>query len=132
MRQLLWTCVALLVAACGSSGGTKVDQNQVAQFQRGVTTYDQVVSAFGQPQVVSKTADGHTVIAYAYTQTQVRGATFIPVVGLFAGGADANQQSESFTFDKNGILQDYTTMQSQACSGNGVMSNVNAANCQSK
>ena len=32
------------------------------------------------------------------------GATYIPVVGLFAGGSNSNTQISKFYFDPNGIL----------------------------
>lgn len=129
-RILLVVVLVLSVAACGSSSGTQVSQSQVTQFKTGVTTYDQVVSALGPPSLVEQKSDGSKILVYVHTQTSVRGATFIPVVGLFAGGADAKQQSATFTFDQGGVLKDYTTTRAQACSGPGVMYDVNAANCQ--
>ena len=132
MRRSAFALVVILgLAACTSSGGTQVTQGQINQFQIGKTTYEQVLSALGQPSARGQKADGSKVLVYTHTESTVRGATFVPVVGLFAGGADAHAQSVAFAFDTNNILKDYTTSQAQACTGNGVIGGVNASaqNC---
>jgi outer membrane protein assembly factor BamE (lipoprotein component of BamABCDE complex) len=121
----------VLLTGCGGNSGTKVDPSQVAQFQPGVTTYDQVVSALGPPNNITQSSDGTKIIVYVNTQTSIHGATFIPIVGMFAAGADAKQQMATFTFDQRGILKTTSSSQTQACSGGGVFNmNVNNANCQ--
>lgn len=125
--------VALLLAGCGNGEyGHTIDQSQVQQFKDGVSTYDQVVGAMGPPAAVNQMADGSKIVVYSHTKMSVRGATYIPVVGIFAGGTDTSQQSVAFTFDQSGILKNYQTMSSVACSGTGVMSGVSAANCQNR
>ena len=131
MHRAIILAVMMLLVGCGSNSGTKVDSSQAAQFQPGVTTYDQVVAALGPPNNLTQMSDGSRIIVYVNTQTNVHGATFIPIVGMFAAGADAKQQMASFTFDQRGILKTYSTGQTQACSDGGVFNmNVSSANCQ--
>jgi outer membrane protein assembly factor BamE (lipoprotein component of BamABCDE complex) len=130
MRRIYIFALVLLIASCGGSSGTKVDQAQITQFKPGITTYDQVAAALGPPSGTTQASDGTKTLIYVHTETSIHGATFIPVVGMFAGGADAQQQSVIFTFDKNGVLANYSTTQVQACSNNGINPNVSAANCQ--
>ena len=42
---------------------------------------------------------------YVYQRAQVRGASFIPVVGLFAGGADVTGSTLTILFNNAGIVQ---------------------------
>ena len=130
MRTLFAVSVVLLLSACGVDQGQKIDTNQVSKFQTGKTTYAQVIAAMGTPASIQNHSDGTRVLVYVHTQAAPRAATFVPVVGLFAGGADVQQQSVVFTFDREGILKDYTTQDTQMCSGNGVYSNVSAENCK--
>ena len=130
MRVLFAMAIAVLLSACGVDQGQKIDTNQVAKFQTGKTTYDQVIAAMGTPASIQTRSDGTKILVYVYTQAAPRPATFVPVVGLFAGGADVKQQSVLFTFDHDGILKDYTTQDTQMCSGNGVYSSVSAENCK--
>jgi hypothetical protein len=99
---------AVMLAGCVSSG-TKVDASQMASFEKGKTTYAQVVQALGPPVSVTNTSDGTRIAVYSYVHSQARAASFIPVVGLFAGGADAQSQAVTFTFGPDGTLKDYST-----------------------
>jgi outer membrane protein assembly factor BamE (lipoprotein component of BamABCDE complex) len=112
MRKGMVVLAALMLAGCVSSG-TKVDTTQIASFQKGKTTYAQVVQALGPPISVSTLSDGTRIIGYGYVHAEPRAASFIPVVGLFAGGADAQSQSVIFTFGPDGTLRDYSTTTSK-------------------
>jgi len=132
MRLWVILMAALCLAACGSSSGTKVDAAQMSQFKIGETTYDQVIQTLGPPASTVQKSDGARALVYSHVDANVRGATFIPVVGLFAGGADVKSQAVTFTFNPDGTLREYATTESQACSGNGVMSGASAQNCQNR
>jgi hypothetical protein len=57
--------------------------------------------------------------SYAYTDISTSPATFIPVVGLFAGSSTVNTASLAVSFDDKGIVQNVTTGQNQATAGPG-------------
>jgi hypothetical protein len=116
MRQVGIALVAALLASCATSG-TRVDPATVATFERSRTTYAEVEAALGQPSLNSVLPDGSRVVSYAYSQVQTRPATFIPVVGLFAGGADVHSESVTFTFSPDGVLRGGTALQGQVSSG---------------
>jgi hypothetical protein len=54
---------------------------------------------------------------YTHIDVDVNGATFIPIVGLFAGGATSKVNSFTVVFDDKGIVRHTTSSQTQAGSG---------------
>jgi hypothetical protein len=78
-------------------------------FQSGVDTLATVSAKLGKPNSVTTMADGSTIAAYISSKTRVKGATFIPVVGLFAGGAKGSMSIKTFTFGKDGKLRTFTS-----------------------
>jgi hypothetical protein len=61
-------------------------------------------------------------LGYTYIQAQARPESFIPIIGPLVGGADSHFSNVSLTFDRNGVLESYSSTQSQFGSGNGVAS----------
>ena len=92
--------------ACSGSAGKMVTDSQLAQFQPGKTSYEQVVSALGSPDTTIKKSDGSFTAIYTYYAVTTRPETFIPVVGPFVGGADTKGHSVQIKFNPNGILAD--------------------------
>jgi outer membrane protein assembly factor BamE (lipoprotein component of BamABCDE complex) len=117
MRYLSLFLAAALVAC--ASAGTKVDQSKVAAFQRGKTTYTEVITQLGTPNGAFTAADGSRSIVYMYTQVKTRPQSFIPLVGIFVAKADANSNVYTFTFGPDGVLKSYGASSSQATSGAG-------------
>lgn len=104
---------ALALTGCVSHG-VQVSAEKVAQFKPGVTTEADVVAALGQPSTVTS-ANGQRIITYSGAQAQARPASFIPIVGLFAGGADVRYSMTMFKFGADGKLID--TSQTNGASG---------------
>jgi hypothetical protein len=52
--------------------------------------------------------------------SQARPETFIPIIGGFIGGADAQSQSFSFVFGPNGMLRSGSNSQSRTGVGMGL------------
>ncbi len=88
----------------------------------GRTSYTDVVGALGQPTSNMMASNGERTIMYTYAHAQVRAATLIPVVGIFAGGTDTNSTNATFTFDSKGVLKSHSTSRSQYGTGSGVVS----------
>ena len=77
--------------------GTKVDQQNLSQFEKGKTTYAAVVQQLGNPTQSTINSDGTRMVMYTYMQSQAKVANFIPIVGAFMGGADTeNTEDRSF------------------------------------
>lgn len=117
MNPTKWTlAAALLLVGCMSSG-TQVDPAKAARFRSGVTTSQEVVAALGPPNGDAIHTDGSRTMVYVYMHSQVRPETFIPIIGGFVGGADAQTQTVSYSFDRNGVMQSGSSGQSQAGAG---------------
>jgi outer membrane protein assembly factor BamE (lipoprotein component of BamABCDE complex) len=95
--------IVLLLAGCATVG-TKIDQSKVDQIKDGVTTRAQLDEWFGQPNQQSLGDGNQTILTYSYVHSQASGASYVPVVNLFAGGTNTNQQVLMIAVDKNGIV----------------------------
>lgn len=104
MRTILIGLVAA-AALAGAAIGKPVTAEDVAQFKVGTATAGDVEAKLGKPQTVAHNSDGSEVFTYLATSTKVKGATFIPYVGLFAGGATSQVHTATFTFDEAGTLK---------------------------
>ena len=113
---LLYALAAVSLSGCMSSG-VKVDETKVAAFQKGVTTYPEVIQVLGKPTSSTFMQNGDHMIMYSYFGTQARPESFIPIVGAFAGGADTEQNTVMLAFDDQGVLK--STMSSQTGMGSG-------------
>jgi hypothetical protein len=116
MKNVLIILTAIILAACASSG-VMVDQSKVDKFQKGVTTEADVYGALGKPTTVT-VSNGMKILTYVGSQAQLKAASFIPVVGLFAGGADVRASVLSLTF-KDGVLSNIVSSQTQSDVRNG-------------
>jgi outer membrane protein assembly factor BamE (lipoprotein component of BamABCDE complex) len=108
----------LALAGCATSG-TQISDGQMATMEKGKTTYAEVIARLGAPMVATKIADGSQMAVYSFTKSQIKGATLIPVVGLFAGGMKMDGNVVTFTFDQAGVLKDYTTSATHIDTRNG-------------
>ena len=97
-----------------SSAGTQVKQDQLSEFTKGKTSYQEVLAKLGQPNNVTTNPDGGREITYISTRTQPRAASFIPLVGSFVEGKDKTTSTAIFKFSKRAILEDYTLAETSA------------------
>lgn len=119
MMRLATVCAVLLVVGCAATG-VKVTEAQLAQLKRGVTTVEEVTAQFGQPTSRVRMNDGSTLIQYIYAEASARAASFIPIVGAFAGGTDVRASTATLRFDPSGKLSEVTSSASQYGTGIGV------------
>lgn len=121
MHYLSMLIVLFALSAC-MSYGTKVDQERLAQFVKGKTTYAEVIQQLGKPSQSTINADGVRTISYTYGQSQVKASTFIPIVGAFVGGSESENTTVTLSFDKNSVLTDYTATEGGMDMGSGITS----------
>jgi outer membrane protein assembly factor BamE (lipoprotein component of BamABCDE complex) len=117
-RNFVTLAFCVLLVGCAASG-VKVTEAQISALRAGETTVDQVLAQFGQPTTRMKLADGTVTLLYVYSEAKVRGATFIPIVGAFAGGMDVRSTSATLRFNSAGLLLDVSSSQSELGSGTG-------------
>jgi hypothetical protein len=133
IRMAVWLGLVLLVSGCVSSGNPKVmEQARLDQIVLDVSTKADVKRVLGQPNSQSQqsgsaaTVPGYTPVpglansetwSYTHLSVDVDGATFIPIVGLFAGGATSHLNTFTVVFDQAGIVRHISSTQSQGRSG---------------
>jgi outer membrane protein assembly factor BamE (lipoprotein component of BamABCDE complex) len=121
MRTVLIIIAALTLSACVATG-KKVTQERVSQFQKGKTTYQEVVRELGEPNGSTLHSDGGRSISYFYSQAQMKAESFIPYIGGLVGGSESETTSVSMNFDKNGVLTDYSASSGKTSTGTGLFS----------
>jgi outer membrane protein assembly factor BamE (lipoprotein component of BamABCDE complex) len=109
---------AVALCGCASAGNQKVRAETMdtmgQKVAKGFTTKAQVTALYGEPATVSLTDGGSEVWHYEYAHATANGASYVPIVGLFAGGAHVNKNELVFIFDKNDIMQNYTVHASES------------------
>ena len=117
-----WTgmIVGFVLVGCATSG-TKVSAADVASFRQGQSTETEVVSRLGEPNGSSSAPDGTKTDMYIYAQASANAASYIPVVGLLAGGATSKSTTAIFMFDNQGVLRSISTGQSHSNVNTGLL-----------
>lgn len=111
--------VAVVLSGCASAG-RKIDQTSVDKLQKGVSTQADVRSAIGSPEQITKDSDGNETWVYIYTRSQVKGTTFIPIVGAFAGGVDTQSQSTVIKFGPDKVVKSIESSYGGTSVDNGI------------
>ncbi len=114
MRRLLTLCAVLAFAGTAEARPPAPDPSS---FTIGQATVSDVESAYGRPVTDEHDSDGQEVLTYSHTRGHVKAATFVPIVGLFAGGAGATSKAVHFTFGADGKLKSYSTQDTQVDCG---------------
>jgi len=118
MRCTFVAAVAVLAFA-STTNAAPITAADTAQFKIGVSTLSEVETKLGRPQSVATAADG-TTIAYVSTTMHVKAATYLPVIGMFAGGSKTQASMVTFVFTPGGVLKSTSTSdQSMDCSAMG-------------
>lgn len=127
--------LAWLVAGCVSSGNpSTVDESRTSQVILNTSTKADVKRILGQPNGVTRHSGTYSPVPgvvpaqpltnveiwkYTHIKMDVDGATFIPIVGLFVGGATSNLNTFTLVFDEQGIVRHISSTQTQSRSGQG-------------
>ena len=133
MRCMLCIIAIALLTGCISSGNTAVmDQSRLEQITVNISTKDDVRRLLGAPSATSKHSGQYSPVpgmppspdlvnvevwSYTHLSVDVDGATFIPIVGLFAGGATSHINTYTAVFDQSGIVRHTSSTQSEGRSG---------------
>jgi outer membrane protein assembly factor BamE (lipoprotein component of BamABCDE complex) len=74
----------------------------------GKSTKADVQTAYGDPNDTSFTDGGNEIWKYTYAYATPTAASFVPVVGIFAGGANVDKKTLVILFDKSGVVVKHT------------------------
>lgn len=102
-RLILAATMAVAIAGCATSG-RPISNDQLQTLKVGESTAAQAITAMGAPTTTTSSSDGTQRLLYVFTAASVKAASFIPVVGLFAGGTDVRSDVVTLVFDKQGKL----------------------------
>ena len=106
VRSVGVSLAAAMMIGCMSSG-KKIEQSKVDKLQKGVTTRAQLEQEMGPPDEVFPQENGKRMLVYRYLSAKAKGTSFIPIVGMFAGGSDTRRQTFTVIVDKGGIVEDF-------------------------
>lgn len=106
-RRAILIVAIIFLTACATYGNKKLDDvNSYLNLREGHSTKDDVYLVFGQPHDV-RYAEGdppQSMWVYYKMHTRISGWTFVPIVGMLAGG-DAREATRAyFTFDPEARL----------------------------
>ena len=121
MKRVLATLVLGLCLSGCISTGTLVTNEQASQFKKGETTESQVIAALGAPTVRTVKSDGDIELMYRHAQAYATPATYVPIVGLLAGGSKGTANVVTFKFDPSGKLISYEAAESAIDVHSGLM-----------
>lgn len=107
MKKLLIFSTALMLFGCSTSG-IQITQEQLKEFVKGETHYQEVIAEVGVPDEVTVLPNGGREITYIYTRIQPRAVSFIPYIGNFVEGRDKKVSTVTFRFTNRAILEDYS------------------------
>ncbi|HXQ16744.1 MAG TPA: hypothetical protein VN814_19190 [Caulobacteraceae bacterium] len=120
--RLLLLCAAVLSLAT-SAFDADAAAKQASAFAPGVATYDDVVASLGPPSSETAAPDGSRSVIYVSVRSHVKAVTFVPIVGLFVGGAQSTTSTTNFTFGPDGrLLQSTNSASTIDCSTSVVLS----------
>lgn len=122
-RAIAFLCAAVMIislAACGTqqvSGNQTLAGSSVTEMDEklrvGQTTKKEVESWLGTPSGIDRNFDkaggDRWKYKYASSETKVKGASFIPIIGAFMGGTDVKNEGKILhvDFDQGGVLKAY-------------------------
>jgi hypothetical protein len=119
MKLLVLLASAMMLAGCVSAG-VKVDEKNLAAFEKGKTTYSEILSRLGPPTTSTLMPDGSRMLMYSWVQASARPQNFIPLIGPFVGGADSRSSNVIIWIGTDGTLASYSASQSQYGMGRGL------------
>lgn len=98
--------ILFIISSCATNYGSSQTQDfgRYLSVKEGESSKVDIFDTFGQPGDVNYFENSESVWVYYAGSMTTSGATYIPVVGLFAGGSNSNTQISKFYFDPNGIL----------------------------
>jgi hypothetical protein len=85
------------------------DIGRYTSLQKSVSTKKDVYIAFGQPHDTQYPDEKSSIWTYYQAKTSSSAATFIPFVGLLAGGVDSQTLTTAIVFDNNGLYERLTS-----------------------
>jgi hypothetical protein len=120
MRTVFVAVISTLALGGCYTAGKQVSAEAANQFTPGITTEADVEKSLGAPESIARKSDGTRIVTYSSIHARVKATTYIPLVQLFASGANVHGESTTFVFGPDGKLVRFTSTQSDTDSHNYV------------
>lgn len=106
IKLVMVAILTLVACGCVTMGNRKLDDvNNYLQLKEQQSTKADVYRIFGQPHDVRQLDSDDTAWIYYKVHTRPSAWTYVPYVGLFAGGSARETTFAYFAFDQAGTLQ---------------------------
>jgi hypothetical protein len=104
---LIFILSAISFSSCATNVGNPNvnDFGKLLEMEKSVSTKSDVYDSFGQPHDVDYIANNESMWTYFHSKMTMSGATFVPFIGLVAGGSNADTSIMDFYFDNSGVYQ---------------------------
>lgn len=104
--------LALGIAGCASAGNQVLAKEDATTVSRSIvdgrTTKTEIQTTYGDPNDTSFTDGGNEIWKYTYAYATPTAASFVPVIGIFAGGVDVDKKTLVILFDNAGVVTKHT------------------------
>ena len=104
MKALAIATAAFVLAGCTT--GTNVGKDSDAQFQKGVTTEQQVLAALGEPDAKAELINGGRRDSYIYNSGGPNPVDYVPLIALATESGYEHTTTVNFDFNAQGVLVD--------------------------
>jgi len=105
-------CTLFILAGCASTGNKVLKEESAstvaAKIEKGKSTKEEVRTLYGDPMHTSFTDSGKEIWKYEFIKTHAKASNFIPIVSLFASGAEGNKKELVIIFDESGVVKNFS------------------------
>jgi hypothetical protein len=120
-KKIALLSIVVLMSGCFAAG-VPVEEQKVASFRKGQTTYAEVLDSIGSPTTQTVTSEGGKTAYWTFVEAGARPASSIPIIGPLVGGSDTNSNVLVLHFDPHGVLQDFGATSGASGVGTGLAS----------
>ncbi len=110
LNTLLCAAITAWLVGCASTG-ENFDENKVSQIKKGETTEAELIQMFGKPsERGTRVIDSkvNTVLTWMYSEAQLDGKIFIPVVGPMMSGHEGRGKVLTVTLNSEGKVETFS------------------------
>ena len=103
--------LSILLAAWSvgcSSMGQNFDESKVSQIKKGETTEAELIQVFGEPQRRTSNSEGQTILTWIYSESKVKGESYIPYAGHYMHGTRSKSKTLHVTL-RDGKVQSFSS-----------------------
>lgn len=110
MKKFMIILASIALFGCASTAGNDriKDHSQDTISQSivvGKSTKSDVRKEFGEPTAITLNDSGSENWTYTFARATPKAINFVPIIGLFARGADVSTKKVVILFDASGIAQ---------------------------